>query len=219
MNTLPILLKLIEHDLLPEIRIESLDPHHPVVVHQMPQSWRLLGAGNYAAVFCHPDYTSCVVKVYAPGRPGLEAEAEVYRRLGSHPAFSECFYVGQTFLVLKRLYGTTLYDCMHLGKRIPPQVIEDIDYALNYAKQQGLYPHDVHGRNVMMSAGRGLVVDVSDFLHAEVCTKWRDLKRAYYWFYLPIFSRLGLKLPYIILDGVRVSYRFMRRLVSRLTLS
>jgi hypothetical protein len=206
------LLQLIEQDLLSAIRIESLDPHHPVVVQQMPQTWQLLGAGNYAAVFCHPDYTDWVVKIYASGRPGLEAEAEVYRCLGSHPAFSECLHVGPNFLVLKRLYGTTLYDCMHLGKRIPPQVITDIDQALDYAQSQGLHPHDVHGRNVMMSAGRGLVVDVSDFLHAETCTKWRDLKRAYYWFYLPIFSRLRLKLPYLMLDGVRISYRFVRRL-------
>ncbi|MFM7427875.1 MAG: serine/threonine protein kinase [Elainella sp.] len=205
----------IQQGLLPRLQIKSLHPHHPVVVDQVPSGWQLLGAGNYAAVFCHPDYPDWVTKIYASGRPGIEAEADVYRHLGCHPAFSECFYADQTFLVLKRLHGTTLYDCMHLGKPIPPQVIRDIDQALSYAQQQGLYPHDVHGRNVMMWQGRGLVVDVSDFLHNESCSKWQDLKRAYYWLYLPIFSRLRLKLPYFLLDGVRIGYRVLRGLVGR----
>lgn len=205
----------VEQSLLPGLQLKSLHPHHPVVVDQVPPGWQLLGAGNYAAVFCHPGYPDWVIKVYAPGRPGIKAETAVYQHLGSHPAFSECFYATETFLVLKRLHGTTLYDCMHLGKQIPPQVIQDIDQALSYARQQGLYPHDVHGRNVMMWQERGLVVDVSDFLHNESCTKWQDLKRAYYWLYLPIFSRLRLKLPYLLLDGVRVGYRTLRRLVRK----
>lgn len=137
----------------------------------------MLGKGNYAAVVDHPDYPNCVVKIYAPGRPGFEEEVEVYRRLGSHPAFSECLYAADGFLVLKRLDGTTLYDCMHLGLPIPQQVIQDIDEALDYARSRGLHPHDVHGRNVMMHQGRGLVVDISDFLHQETCSKWDDLKR------------------------------------------
>ena len=87
-----------------------------------------------------------MIKVYAPGRPGLTEEVEVYRRLGIHPAFSQCLYAGENFLVLKRLYGTTLYDCLHKGIPIPEQVIQDIDDALHYARSRGLFPHDVHGR-------------------------------------------------------------------------
>lgn len=207
------LLECIQSELLPQVQIESLEPHNPVVVHRIAAGWTLLGAGNYAAVFCHPDFPNWVVKLYAPGRPGLEAEAEVYRRLGPHPAFSECLHVGPNFLVLKRLNGVTLYDCMHLGIRIPPQVIRDIDQALDYARVRRLYPHDVHGRNVMMQNGRGLVVDISDFLHSEPCSKWADLKRAYYWFYLPVLAPLRLRFPYFLLNWVRASYRRLRRLL------
>ncbi|MCU0524040.1 MAG: PhoP regulatory network YrbL family protein [Elainella sp. Prado103] len=211
-----LLIERVYQELLPNLQIESLDPHHPVVVHQVPRPWQLLGAGNYAAVLCHPTMPDRVVKVYAPGRPGWEEEKEVYRRLGSHPAFSQCFYADQNFLILKRLHGTTLYDCMHLGLKIPRQVIEDIDQALQYAVRQGLYPHDVHGKNVMMDAGRGLVVDVSDFLQAERCSKWQDLKRAYYWLYLPLLSPLRLQLPYFLLDVVRISYRWFRQIPTHL---
>ncbi|MBO3460942.1 serine/threonine protein kinase [Aetokthonos hydrillicola Thurmond2011] len=200
----------VHQDLLPQIEIESVNPHNPVKVHYIPEPWKLVGAGNYAAVVYHPDYPDQVVKIYAPGRPGFREEVEVYRRLGSHPAFSECFYAKESFLILKRLYGVTLYDCMHLGLRIPKQVILDIDQALNYARERGLYPHDVHGRNVMMQENRGLVVDVSDFLHKETCSKWDDLKKAYYWLYTPLLSRLRLRVPYFVLDFVRTTYRLSK---------
>jgi hypothetical protein len=206
------LLESINQELLPHLQITSPNPHNPVVVEFVPAPWQTLGCGNYAAVFCHPNYAERVVKVYAPGRLGCAEETEVYRRLGSHPAFSKCFYSGKNFLVLKRLRGVTLYDCMHQGLKIPPQVIQDIDQALNYARERGLYPHDVHGRNVMMDQDRGLVVDISDFLHQEACSAWDDLKKAYYWVYLPILAPLGLRLPYALLDLVRAGYRVLRRL-------
>lgn len=201
----------IDQELLPALRIESVDPCNPIVVHHVPPPWHLIGAGNYAAVVYHPDYPDRVVKIYAPGRPGFEGEVEVYRRLGSHPAFSECLYARDNFLVLKRLHGVTLYDCIHLGIPIPPQIIQDIDQALDYARQQGLYPHDVHGRNVMMAEGKGLVVDVSDFLHEERCSAWDDLKRAYYRVYVPLLFSRSVRIPYRVLDVVRAGYRHYRR--------
>ena len=205
----------IDQELLPKLRIESADPHHPVLVHHVPEPWRLLGAGNYAAVLFHPDHPEAVVKIYAPGRPGFEAEVEVYRRLGEHPAYSRCLHAGDHYLVLKRLRGINLYDCVHRGLPIPEQVIRDIDNALAYAQSRGLHPHDVHGKNVMMHDGRGLVVDVSDFLEEEDCSKWRDLKKAYYRFYRPILMPLKLRVPYAVLDFTRIGYRFLRRLIRR----
>lgn len=202
------MLESIYQELLPSLQIESVNPHNPVKVNYLPEPWRLLGTGNYAAVVYHPDYPDRVVKIYAPGRPGFEEEVEVYRRLGSHPAFSECFYAKEGFLILKRLYGVTLYNCMHLGLRIPKQVIRDIDEALDYARNRGLYPHDIHGRNVMMHEGRGLVVDISDFLDQQACSKWNNLKKAYYWLYLPLLYPLRLRIPYFVLDIVRKGYRF-----------
>ena len=208
------LIEIIYQELLPNFQVKSVDPHNPVEVRSIPDPWQLLGAGNYAAVVYHFDYPDHVVKIYAPGRPGFSEEVEVYRRLGSHPAFSECMYAAEGFLVLKRLHGVTLYDCMHLGLRIPKQVIQDIDQALDYARGCGLHPHDVHGRNVMMLEGRGLVVDISDFLHEETCSKWNDLKKAYYWLYRPFLSPLRLRVPYFLLDAVRRNYRRFRRLAK-----
>jgi hypothetical protein len=209
------LIELIHRELLPGLQLESVEPHNPVVVRKLPSPWQLVGTGNYAAVFYHPSHPDRVVKIYAPSHLGWTEEVEVYKRLGSHPAFSECFYAQPDFLILKRLYGVTLYDCMHQGIHIPQQVIQDIDEALDYARKRGLCPHDVHGRNIMMWEGRGFVVDISDFLHEEACSAWEDLKKAYYWLYLPILSPLRLRMPYFILNIVRKLYRFSRRLVPR----
>jgi hypothetical protein len=201
----------VERELLPALRLESVDPRHPVVPRHVPDPWRVLGAGNYAAVLAHPEHPQLVVKVYAPGRPGLEAEAEVYTRLGRHPAYSACAHAGSGYLVLERLHGVTLYDAVHRGLPIPEQVIRDIDAALDHARARGLHPHDVHGRNVMMHEGRGLVVDVSDFLEREACSKWRDLRRGYYGVYRPLLMPLRLRVPYAVLDLVRAGYRLLRR--------
>jgi len=215
-STLQPLIANIYEQLLPQLQLESRNPHNPVLVYSAPHPWCLLGTGNYAAVLCHGDYPNYVVKVYAPGRPGWQEEVEVYRRLGTHPSFSECFYADDNFLVLKRLQGVTLYNCLHLGLYIPEQVIRDIDQALEAARQRGLYPHDIHGRNVMMWQGRGLVVDVSDFLKPETCTAWEDLKRGYYWIYRPLFSWLGVRVPYRALDLIRILYRSYRQYRAKL---
>jgi hypothetical protein len=206
-NNLDLLIKKISQQLLPNVEVESIDPHDPVKVKFLPQPWRLLGTGNYAAVVYHPDYPEQVVKIYAPGRPGFEEEVEVYSRLGEHPAFSKCYYAKPNFLVLKRLQGTTLYDCIQRGMRIPRQVIYDIDEALEYALLRDLHPHDIHARNVIMDEGRGFVVDISDFLHEEACAKWDNFKKAYYWLYRPLLCPLGLRVPYFVLDIIRKGYR------------
>lgn len=197
--------------LLPHLDIRSVNPREPIEVRHVPQPWKLLGAGNYAAVVTHPDVPDRVVKVYAAGRPGLEDEIEVYRRLGRHPAYSECYGVGESFLVLKRLTGVTIYECLRRGIRIPERVIRDIDEALAYARERGLNPHDVHGKNVMMIDGRGVVVDVSDFLKEEPCVMWGDFKKSYYSLYKPLLLRRPLPIPDVLLNVLRKGYRLFRR--------
>ena len=202
----------IDRELLPNLKLISIHSHNPVVVDCVTKPWQLLGTGNYAAVFYHSAYPNLAIKIYAPGREGWSEEVEVYRRLGAHPAFSKCFYARDNFLVLQRLYGTTLYDAMHRGFKISRKVIKDIDLALMYAHGRNLNPHDVHGRNVMMSSeGKGLVVDISDFLKSEPCRLWSDLKTAYTWLYIPLFSWHRSHLPYFMLDLVRGGYRTWRR--------
>ncbi|KGE16370.1 serine/threonine protein kinase [Paenibacillus wynnii] len=205
------LLERVTGELLDHLLIESIQQNEPVKVRKFPKPWLLLGAGNYAAVFSHPSYAGYAVKVYAPGRPGLEEEAEVYRRLGNHHSYSECYHEGPNFLLLKRLNGVTIYNCIKRGIPITDQAIEDIDFALDYARTRGLQPHDVHGKNVMILGGRGLIVDVSDFLKQEDCRMWKDFKKAYYRLYRPVASRWMFPVPGRVLEIVRKGYQIWRR--------
>lgn len=197
--------------LLAALVVESVDPREPVVVRAAPAPWEVVGCGNYAAVFAHPDHPDLVVKVYAPGRPGCPEEIEVYHKLGEHPAYSACVHAGDGWLALRRLHGTTMFDCLRRGLPIPPAAVDDIDRALQDARARGLFPHDVHAKNVMVDpAGRGLVVDISDFHHEVPCSRWDHLKRAYRAVYVPLLLRWPVPIPLWVLDGVRRAYRWWR---------
>lgn len=198
---------------LQEVRVESQSPDDPVVVIKTPYPWELVGTGNYAAVFAHPDYPSLVIKLYAPDRPGWEQEVEVYRKLGETRSFPICYQVGEGYLVLKRLNGISLFDCVRFGIPIPPQVIEDVEEALAEAREKGLFPHDVHGKNVLMDQGRGYLIDVSDYFKNIPDSKWKDLRKAYYRVYLPFLKDRGWKVPIWVLDGVRKGYRLYKKSV------
>lgn len=209
-NHIAQMIKRIEEQLLSGLSLVSDRPDEPVRVSVLPEPWKLLGTGNYAGVFAHPEHPHFAVKVYAPGRPGIEEEAEVYRRLGPHPAYSACYGGGSGFLLLKRLKGVTLYNCLIRGIPIPEQAVRDIDTALDYARSRGLRPHDIHAKNVMLQDGRGLIVDVSDFLKEEDCRMWEDFKRAYYRLYRPIASRWMFPVPGMVMEAVRKGYRLWR---------
>lgn len=205
------LIEKIRGELLPVVSLKSVSPDDPIVVENIPEPWKLLGNGNFAAVFVHPDHPQKVVKLYAPGRPGIEEETEVYRRLGEHPAYSKCYYAGGDFLLLEKLEGMTLYECLRRAVRIPPQVIKDVDEALDYARERGLNPHDVHAKNVVVKDGHGMVVDVSDFLHKAPCHLWEDCKWAYYKLYQPFLRHLPFPIPNALLDFLRRAHRLWRR--------
>lgn len=200
----------IEDELLPSLCVNSESSDDPVVASGIPQGWQLLGTGNYAAVIARGD-SPWIAKVYARNRPGLDEEAEVYRRLGPHPAYAACYHKGDGYLILKRLYGTNLYDCLLHGISIPPSVIRDVDEALAYARSRGLNPRDIHGKNIFNDKGKGKVVDVSDFLLEGSDHVWRDTRQAYHWIYRPISAVCTIRLSEPMLERLRKLYRRFRK--------
>ncbi|KOO50667.1 serine/threonine protein kinase [Priestia koreensis] len=201
----------VEHKLLPSLDMKSPHPYDPIQVISVAKGWKCLGVGNYAAVFMNNQYPDWVVKVYAREEEAAELEADVYKQIGPHPAYSELIYQSKHYLILKRLRGITLYDALHRAVRIPKQVIEDVEEALQYARKKGLTPCDVHGKNVMMENGRGYVVDVSDFYLEKEDRKWRDLSKAYYKLYVPTLLKLPIPIPHFVLNLSRYGYRIYRK--------
>lgn len=211
MDELETMISYINNDLLSRIKMKSISTSDPIIVEEVPAPWVLLGVGNYAAGLTHPDFPKYVVKIYAPGRPGIKEEVEVYSKIKTHPSYSECFYHAENYLILKRLNGKTLYKCINEGIPIPESVIEDIDEALKYAKDIGLNPHDVHAKNVMIVEGRGVVVDISDFNKREKCVLWKHFKKAYYKIYIPFVYKHHPPIPEFYLNLIRKGYRLVRK--------
>jgi len=206
------LVHLIESELLPNINLSVLSPFDPIIVENRTNIWKTIGCGNYAGVFLHEDYPEVVVKVYGRSQEELVKEIEVYQKLGIHESFSRLYTYGESYLVLKKLEGITLFNALIKGIQIPKIVIEDIDDGLAYARSVGLNPFDVHGKNVVMFEGRGYIVDVSDFYKQGICRKWDDLKKAYYKIYRPFLYKYHPPIPFFFVDGVRKGYRMYRRL-------
>lgn len=209
-------LRLVENELLTNIRLESISPFDPIIVKNRSKTWQTIGSGNYAAVFFHDDQPEWVVKVYGRNPEELKKEMEVYKKLGNHEAFSTLYGFGEQFLVLKKLEGITLFNALVKGIYIPETVIQDIDNGLSYAKSVGLNPYDVHGKNVVMNKGRGYIVDISDFYKIGYCSKWDDLKKAYFRLYKPFIGKCHPPIPFSVVDGIRKGYRVYKKMKKKI---
>ncbi|WP_232698416.1 serine/threonine protein kinase [Brevibacillus daliensis] len=201
--------------LVKELVLESASPDDPVQVVYTPPPWEVVGTGNYAGVLSHPDYPDVVVKVYAPGRPGLKEEREVYRKLGESSYFPICYGSGENYLIIKRMRGISLFDCVRHGVPIPESVISEVDTALEEARAKGLFPQDVHGKNVLMYQGHAFIIDVAAYNLPGNDQKWEDLRKAYYKIYMPFFKDRHYKVPLWMLEVVRKGYRFYRKTKRR----
>jgi predicted Ser/Thr protein kinase len=205
-------IKLIGNELLPNIQLSTEDPFDPIIVKNFSNTWKTIGSGNYAGVFLHQSNPKWVVKVYGRKPEDLKKEVDVYKKLGKHESFSSLIDYGDNYLILKRIDGMNLFDAVVKGKRIPETVIQDVDEGIAYARSVGLNPFDVHGKNVVMSDGRGYIVDVSDFYKQGKCRKWDDLKKAYYKIYLPFIYKFHPPIPFFIVNSVRKGYRLYRKI-------
>jgi hypothetical protein len=204
--------KLIGNELLPNIQLSAEGPFDPIIVKNFSNTWKTIGSGNYAGVFLHQSNPTWVVKVYGRKPEDLKKEVDVYKNLGNHQSFSSLIDFGDNYLILKRIDGINLFDALVKGIPIPMSVIHDVDEGIAYARSVGLNPYDIHGKNVVMSNGRGYIVDVSDFYKQGKCRKWDDLKKAYYKIYLPFISKYHPPIPFFIVNNVRKGYRLYRKI-------
>ena len=204
--------KLIGNELLPNIQLSAEGPFDPIIVKNLSNTWKTIGSGNYAGVFLHQSNPTWVVKVYGRKPEDLKKEVDVYRKLGNHQSFSSLIDYGDNYLILKRIDGINLFDALVKGIPIPMSVIHDVDEGIAYARSVGLNPYDIHGKNVVMSNGRGYIVDVSDFYKQGKCKKWDDLKKAYYKIYLPFIRKYHPPIPFFIVNNVRKGYRLYRKI-------
>ena len=87
---------------LAQIKVTASFDNEPVLIEGAAKGFRCIGVGTDAAVFQSLAVPEYAYKVYAEGKlDKLEAEAEVYARIGSSAYFSYCYGAYDRLLVLK----------------------------------------------------------------------------------------------------------------------
>lgn len=191
------------------ITVTSNPDNEPVTIEGAAEGMRCVGVGTDAAVFQSLAAPQYAFKVYAEGKwDKLEAEAKVYKLLGSSPYFSSCYRATERFLVLKFEEGPTLFDCLLQGIHIPKGAIEDVEHARKYVRERGLNPRDIHLKNIILQDGHAKLIDVSEYIKPGDDFRWDHLKLAYKEHY-PLFE--SKPVPFWLLDTIRKWYHYWNR--------
>ncbi|MNR34213.1 hypothetical protein D3C85_1519620 [compost metagenome] len=82
-------------------------------------------------------------------------------------------------------------------------MIQDIEDAREFVRSQGLNPRDIHLKNVLLHEGRGIVLDVSEYIQEGNDNRWEHLVWAYHHVY-PLIS--DVQVPIRILDTITNLY-------------
>jgi serine/threonine protein kinase len=191
-------------ELLTNINISSNPNNQPVTIQGNVRELKCIGVGTDAAVFQYVHTPAYAFKLFADDKlDKIQMEAKVYKKLGSSPYFSTCYEASERFLVVSYETGITLYDCVQQGIHIPPEVIQDVEQAREYARKKGLNPRDIHLKNILLQEGKAKIIDVSEYLLPGNDHRWEHLKRGYEEYYHLIDGRA---IPSWLLETVRKNY-------------
>ncbi len=195
---------LIVDQLLSQIKITSNTDNKPVTIHGSADDLPCIGVGTDAAVFQYIHNPTYAFKLFADDKKRkIQIEASVYEVLAGSPYFPKCYAKNNRYLVLSFESGITLYDCLIQGIRIPSQVIQDVENAREYARENNLNPRDIHLKNILLQNGRAKVIDVSEYMNKGNDHRWEDLKKAHDEFY-PLME--GKAVPSLLLETIKRCY-------------
>lgn len=190
--------------LMEQVRITTVGDNELVQVVYVPEKITCVGLGTDAAVFVHSEYPLYAYKVYAPGREKkLENEEKAYQMLGENPYFPHFYGKGTNFIVLSYERGTNLYDCLIEGIYIPKAAVKQVDAAIQYARERGLNPRDIHLKNIILQDNGIRLIDVSEYVREGNDRRWEHLKEGYRLFYRFISHK---KIPRPVIEFVKKRY-------------
>ncbi len=153
--------------------------------------WEKIGEGRSAKVYKLPGVPR-VIKVFHSGKEhAAAAEIAAYEVVGGlEPYYLRMHDYGSNYIVLDFFDGKTIHEMLVEGRFIQESIIKHIDKALAMARQYGLNPKDVHIKNILVQDQTVKLIDLARFSGEGVCTRWEDLKKAYYHLYVnPLFPK------------------------------
>ena len=190
------------------IKLHISSRNTPVVIDDVPAPLRVVGFGTDAVAVQHPARPDVVFKVYAAEKLRcLDDELESYRRLAGSRFFPACFGRGPSHLILSYERGPTLLECLVQGIPIGPDVIDEVEEARRQARQVGLFPKDIHLKNVLVQPSGVKVLDLSRYVVPGDDAIWDHLVIGYRRLY-PLIR--GRPVPMPVVDLVKQLYRARR---------
>ncbi|TYS64549.1 protein kinase family protein [Sutcliffiella horikoshii] len=187
-------------------------PKNVVVDSFNDQQLTIAGSGRSAYVFKLKNAEKVLKVFYPPFEHLAKREAKIYDKLKGIPFFPVMHASGENYIVIDFIEGSTLFECLVMGKHIEENVLKEVDHAILLAKNRGLNPSDIHLHNILINPdGKVKLIDVVRFEQDKHCTQWNDLKRGYYKYYKKrIFPK---KLPSRLL--LLIAYFYKRDLLNR----
>lgn len=169
-------------------------------------SLTLIGTGRSAYAFKIAQ-TNKVLKVFFPKFTHLaKEEAEVYKRLHYIEYYPALYEAGSNYLVIDYIEGATLFECLTNGIVITDDIVLEIDWAIQLARQEGLNPSDIHLRNLFLTLDHTVkIIDVARYRQTQDCVRWRDLKYAFFHYYKKRY--FPKKIPAFMLNIIAVLYK------------
>jgi predicted Ser/Thr protein kinase len=144
----------------------------------------LIGRGRSAFVFRIGTTDKAMKVFFNPFTDIAQEEAAIYKILAGHPNFPKLYDAGNNYLVIDFIEGETLFQCLTKGIKVSEENIEEVQAALNEAREKGLNPSDIHLRNIILTKDDAIkLIDVARFRQSKHCTQWNDLKTAFYKYY------------------------------------
>ena len=187
------------------VRLHVTGRNTPVAVEHVPAPLQVVGFGTDAVVVSHPLLPGRVFKVYAPERLArLDDELECYRRLAGSAYFATCCGRGGSFLELSPERGPTLLDCLLQGVVVPPSAIEAVEAAREEVRRVGLYPRDIHLKNIVLQGGGVKVLDLAKYHMPGEDRLWDPLALGYRTVY-PLVE--GRRVPMPLIELTKRLYR------------
>lgn len=148
----------------------------------------LIGKGRSAYVFKIKGTSKALKVFFPPFEKIAKEEANIYTVLKGIHYYPTIYDYGPNYLVIDYIAGNTLFDCLVKGITVTEAQIQEIDHALNMARDRNLNPSDIHLRNILITKeGRIKIIDVARFRQSKKCKQWDDLKAAFYKLYCSRF--------------------------------
>ncbi len=179
-----------------------------VQVSYTDEKFQLIGCGCSSAVFRSKQFPFVAVKIYSHEfRKQLFNEIMAYKKTKGLKWFPRLFFYGKGYLAIDFIEGKSLYEHLIEGLEINEDVLQQVDEAIEAAKNRGLRPSDVHFKNVLVNAGRVSLVDLSDYLTAVYVNRWSRQKFFYKTIYKPFFRKV--RIPKKVVDVFRKIFKII----------